>query len=118
MKKIFLIALQLILLLFFFNGQAQQTTNPNLAAAKKAIAASNDLYFQAFANGDSSLLINRYARDCWIMPPNAPALCGAGAPLEFFKRAYHQFGLRNGKLITIDVFGDAVEFVTEVGFWQ
>ena len=114
MKTIFLF----VLFLFSLRGQAQQTINPNLADAKKAIAASNDLYSQAFANGDSSLLIDRYAKDCWIMPPNAPALCGADAPLEFFKTAYHQFGLRNGKLITIDVFGDAVEFVTEIGFWQ
>jgi ketosteroid isomerase-like protein len=120
MKKIFFITpVQLILMSFlFFNGQAQQTTNANLEEAKKAIAASNDIYFQAFAKGDSSLFIDRYAKDCWIMPPNAPALCGVDAPLAFFKTAYNKFGLRNGKFITIDVFGDGVEFVTEVGFWQ
>ena len=32
--------------------------------------------------------------------------------------AYNKFGLRNGKFITIDVFGDGEEFVTEEGFWQ
>jgi hypothetical protein len=52
------------------------------------------------------------------MPPNAQALCGANAPLEFFRIAYNKFGLRNGKFITTDVFGDGKEFVTEVGFWQ
>ena len=120
MKKIFVTAtIQMILiLLLFMNSRAQQTIDLNLAAAKKAIAASNELYFQAFRKGDSSLLIGRYAKDCWIMPPNAPALCGADAPLEFFNTAYHQLGLRNGKLITVDVFGDGVEFVTEIGFWQ
>ena len=120
MKKIFFItAIQIILLSFLlFNCQAQHTTNINLIEAKKAIAASNEIYFQAFAEGDSSLFIDRYTKDCWIMPPNAPALCGADAPLEFFKTAYHKFGLRNGKFITIDVFGDGVEFVTEEGFWQ
>ena len=120
MKKIsFIKTVQIILIPFlFFTCQAQQTTNAGLEEAKKEIAASNAIYFQAFAKGDSSIFIDRYAKDCWIMPPNAPALCGVDAPLAFFKTAYNQFSLRNGKFITIDVFGDGVEFVTEEGFWQ
>jgi ketosteroid isomerase-like protein len=102
-----------------YNCNAQQSkVNPSLEEAKKEIAASNTIYFQAFAKGDPSIFINRYAKDCWIMPPNAPVLRGAGAPLEFFKTAYNKFGLRNGKFITLDVFGDGKEFVTEVGIWQ
>src|SRR5882757_2790688 len=120
MKKIlFILPAQIIQISFMvFNCQAQQTTNANLEEAKKAIAASNEIYFQAFVKGDSSIFIDRYAKDCWIMLPNAPALCGVDAPLEFFKTAYHKLGLRNGKFITIDVFGDGLEFVTEEGFWQ
>jgi ketosteroid isomerase-like protein len=120
MKKMsFITSLEITLLsLLFFNCVAQQTTNAGLEEAKKAIAASNEVFFQAFVKGDSSLFIDRYARDCWIMPPNAQALCGKDAPLEFFKMAYNTFGVRNGKFITIDVFGDGVDFVTEVGFWQ
>jgi len=52
------------------------------------------------------------------MPPNAPTLCGIDAPLDFFKTAYNKVGIRNGRFITIDVFGDGVEFVTEEGFWE
>lgn len=107
-----------LMLLVFFNCRAQPATNTNLEAAKKAIAASNETYFRAFAKGDSSLLINCYTQDCWIMLPNAPALCGADAPLEFFRMAYNKFDLRNGKFITVDIFGDGVEYVTEIGFWQ
>jgi len=120
MNRIFVItSIQSILMLFaFFNGRSQQTINTNLEEAKKAIQASNEIYFQAFVTGDSSILIDRYAKDCWIMPPNAPALCGVNAPLEFFKTAYNELGLRNGKFISIDVFGDDLEFVTEQGFWQ
>jgi ketosteroid isomerase-like protein len=118
-KLSFVITVQIILMSFlFFYCQAQPSTNANLEEAKKAIAASNEIYFQAFAKGDSSLFIDRYAKDCWIMPPNAPALCGVDAPREFFKTVYNKLGLRNGKLITIDIFGDGVEFVTEEGFWQ
>ena len=120
MKRIFFIfPVQMILMaFFFFNCQAQRTANAKLEEAKKAIAASNEVYFQAFAKGDSSLFIERYAKDCWIMPPNAPVLCGADALHEFFWAAYNKYGLRNGKFITVDVFGDGVEFVTEEGFWQ
>src|SRR5580765_3486647 len=120
MKKIFFTApVQIILISFcFFRCQAQQTMNANLEEAKKAIAASNELYFQAFAKGDSSIFIDRYAKDCWIMPANRPALCGADASLDFFRTAYYQMGIRNGKFITIDVFGEGKEFVSELGFWQ
>ena len=117
MPFIKLVQIALLSLLFFY-CPAQQITNAKVEEAKKAIAASNGVFFQAFVKGDSALFIDRYARDCWIMPPNAPALCGKDAPLEFFKLAYDRFGVRNGKFITIDVFGDGVEFVTEVGFWQ
>lgn len=117
MKKIVILtSFQLILL--SFNCPAQQTTNANLEEAKKAIAASNELFFQAFTSGDSSLLVHRFTTDCWIMPPNTQTLCGIDAPIEFFKTAYNQLGVRNGKFISIDVFGDAVTYVTEVGFYQ
>jgi ketosteroid isomerase-like protein len=118
-KLSFVIPIQILLMSFLsFHCQAQPSTNANLEEAKKAIAASNEIYFQAFAKGDSSLFIDRYAKDCWIMPPNAPTLCGVDAPREFFKTVYNNLGLRNGKLITIDIFGDGVEYVTEEGFWQ
>ena len=59
-------------------SRSTQTANANLEEAKKAIAASNELFFQAFVKGDSSLFIDRYTKDCWIMAPNAQALCEIG----------------------------------------
>jgi len=97
---------------------AQAGSGANLDEAKKAIAESNGIYFQAFAKNDSSIFINRYAADCWIMPPDAPPLCGPTAALDFFKTAYNQFGLRNGKFITIDVYGVSDEIVAEIGYWK
>ena len=113
-QKKYLVA-AMFLFLLYGSTSAQQS---GLEEAKIAIAKSNDIYFQAFARGDSSIFIERYAKDCWIMAPDAQALCGEGAPLDFFRTAYHQIGLRNGKFITIDVFGDGKEYVTEIGFWQ
>lgn len=97
---------------------AQPSARTDLAEARAAIEKSNSIYFQAFAKNDSSIFIDRYAKDCWIMPPNAQALCGEAAPLDFFKTAYHDIGLRNGRFIIIDVFGDGKEYVTELGFWE
>jgi len=105
--------------LLLTNCNAQQSKGKSkLDEAKAAIAKSNDIYFQSFVKGDSSIFINRYAKDCCIMPPDAPAMCGEKAPLEFFKIAYQQIGLRNGKFITTAVYGDGEEFVTEEGLWQ
>ena len=89
-----------------------------LAEARRSIAESHRLYFQALSSGDSALFIDRYAKDCWIMPPNASALCGEGAPLDLFREEYYTKGVRNGRFITTDIFGDTGEFVTEVGFFQ
>lgn len=90
----------------------------NLEEAKKAIAASNAVYFQAFKKGDSSIFIERYATDCCIMPPDAPAMCGPVAPLEFFRIAYYGIGLRNGKFTTTNIYGNGDQYVTEEGLWQ
>jgi ketosteroid isomerase-like protein len=112
---------KIILLLSLVTGicQAQQyVKNTDLEQAKKEIAASNAIYFQSFSKGDSSIFINRYAKDCWIMAPNTPALSGAEAPIIFWRKAYREIGLRDGKFITIDVFGDGKEYVTEIGYWQ
>ncbi|HZX57811.1 MAG TPA: hypothetical protein VFE54_03765 [Mucilaginibacter sp.] len=120
MKKVLFFSwIPIILVQFLFlNCRAQQTANANLGEAEKAIEESNELYFKAFAKNDTSLFINLYADDCWIMPPNAPALCGPQAPGGFFQKAYNQFGIRNGKFITIGVYGISGDIVAEIGFWN
>jgi ketosteroid isomerase-like protein len=90
----------------------------DLAEVRLAIANSNDIYFQAFVKGDSSIFIDRYAKDCCLMPPDHPPMCGENALLEFFRMAYYHLGLRNGQFITTNVYGDGKEFVTEEGIWK
>jgi ketosteroid isomerase-like protein len=99
-------------------GTSTAKSTANLEEAKIAIAASNAIYFESFAKGDSSIFIDRYAEDCCIMAPEAPQLCGPIAPLEFFRIAYYGIGLRNGKFTTTAVYGDGVEYVTEEGLWE
>ena len=116
MKKDILLSITLALLAaLFYNNRTAAQTNAGLTEAKLAIAKSNDIYFTAFVKNDSSIFINRYAKDCCIMAPGGEAMCGEGAPLAFFKMAYNQVGLRNGKFITTQVYGDGLEYVTEEG---
>jgi ketosteroid isomerase-like protein len=94
------------------------TSTNNLAEAKKEIAESNITYWQAFVKADSSLFIERYAEDACIMPPNVPAICGNTAAPAFFKVAWQQMGIRNGKFTTTEVFGGSEEYVTENGLFE
>jgi ketosteroid isomerase-like protein len=105
--------------MLFFTCDAQQLKAKfDLQQVKEVIRKNNNDYFNAFTKGDSSLLIERYTDDCWIMPSNQPTLCGPEAALDFFRVAYYQLGVRKGKFICIDVFGDGQDFVTEVGFYH
>ena len=98
-------------------GSVLAQTNPIIAQAKKQIAAANATYFEGFAKNNPTLFTNHYTTDCWIMPPNEPSLCGPDAAQAFFKTA-HTHGVRNGKLITIDVYGVSKDIVAEVGFFR
>ena len=112
------ISITFILFTFALAGNTQSDFSNSLDEAKKAIAKSNEIYFQAFVKNDSSIFINRYAKDACIMAPNSPAFCGADAPLHFFKLAYNTFGLRNGKFITTQVYGVDENYIVEEGLWQ
>ena len=117
-KTVLILYLTFVSMLSFQYLSAQRDPKAELEDAKKAIAESNELYFQAFAKNDASIFISRYAEDCWIMPPNSPALCGPDASGNFFQAGYNQLGIRNGKLITIDVCGISEDMVAEIGFYK
>jgi ketosteroid isomerase-like protein len=111
--------LSLATVLLFCRCNAQLiSNNQSLANAKMAITKSNETYFQAFAKGNPSLFTNHYTYDCWIMPANTPTLCGVAAPADFYQLMYSELGVRNGKLISIDISGNGEEFVTETGFYH
>jgi ketosteroid isomerase-like protein len=115
----FLIAL-LLTVLFISCGcrTAGSKTGTDLEEAEQAISNSNRIYFQSFVKNDPSIFVDRYADDACIMPPDAPAMCGRDAALAFFRMAYDQIGLRDGKFITTRVYGLGEGFVTEEGLWQ
>ncbi|HEY9046464.1 MAG TPA: nuclear transport factor 2 family protein [Ohtaekwangia sp.] len=100
-------------------SEAQTKHSAALEEAKKAIAASNKLYFELYARNDGSL-VNLYTEDaCLLVPGAAPdAFCGRDAINRFFKEGYDVLGLRNGKFTTTNVYGDGSEYVTEEGLSQ
>lgn len=119
MKNNIILPSFLSLLVLATNGFSQtKSAKERLDEAKKAIAESNAVYFQSFAKNDPSIFTDRYAEDACIMAPFAPQQCGRENAARFFKDAYENYGLRNGKFITTAVYGDAVDFVTEEGLWQ
>src|SRR5258706_16468021 len=107
------------LLIFFlafayFIANAQSNHTNALNEAKKAIAASNATYFAAIAKNDGSIL-NHYAEDACLLPPNSPIISGRVAMAKFFKDGYEKYGLRGGKFTTLNIYGDGMEYVTEEG---
>jgi ketosteroid isomerase-like protein len=116
-NKLFISVIVLVMLLSCKDSK-KEIQNSGLEEAKKAIAESNAVYFESFVKNDSSIFIDRYAKDACIMAPNSVQMCGPGTAAKFFRTAYDSYGMRNGKFITTGVYGDGVAFVTEEGLWQ
>jgi ketosteroid isomerase-like protein len=99
------------------SSNAQNKVSKNLREAKKAVADVNLIYFDLYNKNDGSIL-NLYAQDACLMPPNAPAICGIEAIAKDFKDTYAAGTVKGGKFMTTEVYGDALEFITEEGLWQ
>jgi len=111
------IVLAFLLVSVHFIANAQSNHANTLDEAKKAIAASNDTYFIAIAKNDGSIL-DHYAEDACLFPPNSPIISGRAEMAKFFKHSYETYGLKGGKFITKNIYGDGHEYVTEEGLWQ
>lgn len=105
-----------IMAAFSLNGMAQSQQHANLEDAKQAIAKANAIHFSLFAKNDGSIL-NLYTEDACLLMPGAPAFCGHEGLLKFFTGVYAA-GSRDGKIITLDVYGDGEDYVTEEGLTQ
>lgn len=122
MKKI-LLFLSAGMFLFACNNAAPEAPKTeaapkvNVDSVKAAIAASNEVYGEAFAKGDSSSFINCYTSDACINPPNAPKMCGTEALAGFFRMAYSQMGVRNIMISTTEVYTSG-EYATEEGTYE
>ncbi len=115
--RLFLFSLSLAMACQGTKTKPADTAVATIEEAKNAILESNRLYFEAFVNGDSSLFIDRYSSDACIMAPSSPALCGEQAASSFYRIAYQQLGIRNGKFTTQAVYGSG-NYVVEEGLFD
>ena len=106
------------LLLFSCNNTAKtdSASSFNLDSVKAAIMASNKVYGECFATGDSTKFAACYTADACINPPNMPRICGAQAIAGFFNGAV-KMGIKDLKVTTEEVIG-AEGSVAEIGKYE
>lgn len=88
----------------------------SLDSVKAAIEASNKVFGECWATGDSVRFAGCYTTDACINPPNLPRMCGSKAITAFFNGGY-QMGVRNIKITTEEVMGEAGG-VAEMGTYE
>lgn len=122
MKQIFglLLIASAISLLSSCNNEAAKSdpvaADFSLDSVKTAIEASNKVFGECWATGDSVQFAGCYTTDACINPPNLPRMCGSKAITSFFNGGY-QMGVRNIKITTQEVMGGA-ETVSEMGSYE
>ena len=106
-------------LLFSCNNDAKSGAagaSFNLDSVRTAIAATNKVYGECFATGDSVKFLNCYTTDACINPPNMPRMCGSKEISAFFNGGY-KMGIRNIKITTEELIGSA-DGVAEIGKYE
>lgn len=117
--KFVVIIIPVTIATMLFNSCANETTKTETAASfsldsvKAAIAASNKVFGESFATGDSTAFANCYTSDGCIYNANMPKVCGTDGIRSFLNIGY-QSGIRNVVLTTEEVMGGK-EVVIETG---
>ena len=97
-------------------GKSDTASSFNLDSVKAAIAASNKVYGECFASGDSVKFAGSYTADACINPPNMPRMCGTPAISGFFNGAV-KMGIKNLIITTEEVMGGE-NCVSEIGKFE
>ena len=121
MNRFFFSLCAIVLATILFSSCNNEAPKPeaagfNLDSAKAAIAASNKIFGECWATGDSVKFANCYTADGCMYPPNMPRVCGPAAITAFFNEGY-KWGIRNIVLTTDGVFGGA-DAVVETGTYD
>jgi ketosteroid isomerase-like protein len=110
-----------VLLILLFSGKHSIACSFSIfkdtLMVKSELKKVNEAYGNAFAKGDSSLLINSYTSDACIMPANTPAICGKAGLLAFYKLVY-KIGVRQIVFTTLGLYGLTSDYVTEQGSYD
>jgi ketosteroid isomerase-like protein len=101
----------------FFLFISYESNGQDLSVIKKEIGKDNALYFDLFKKNDAAI-VNLYAEDGYLMPPNTAVVRGRAALVKDFKDTYAGGKIRGIKFSTVNVYGDGVLYVTEEGTYQ
>ena len=85
-------------------------------SAKPFVEATNKMYGETFASGNSAKFVSCYTSDACIYVTNVPNMCRQQAITDFFNGAY-AMGIRNLKLTTERITGSWEAFV-ETGSYE
>jgi ketosteroid isomerase-like protein len=93
-----------------------ESSSFSLDSVKTAIAASNKIFGETFATGDSAAFANCYAGDACLYVSGMPKMCGTAAITAFFNGGY-KMGMRRLALTTEEVMGGK-DAVVETGKYE
>ena len=121
MKHVFVKFLSLVFATALFsacNNEAVKTATAdfNIDSIKAQIAASNKVFGESFATGDSVAFASCYTSDGCIYNANMPKVCGTDGIRSFHNIGYSS-GIRNVALTTVEVMGGK-EAVIETGKYE
>jgi ketosteroid isomerase-like protein len=111
------ITLLFMVSLFAATAKGLNTIKHDSSAVKSAIDKVDKTYNQAFATGDSVLILNCYADGAVLMPPNSPVISGWNGISAFFKFSY-KAGVRSVVFKTAQLFGLTDQYATEQGTYE
>lgn len=95
--------------------QSEKTTEPGSA---KAIKVKNSEFCKIIEDKSFRKLVQLYTQDCWIMLPNTSILCGPDAIADYINYLKNHTKLKSERIISIDVFGNDKDTLTEIGFYH
>ncbi len=90
----------------------------NEPSSAKVIKTKNREFCKIIEDRNFQKLAGFYTQDCWIMLPNANILCGPDAIADYTRYLQNHYRLKSERIISIDVFGNDKDTLTEVGFYH
>jgi ketosteroid isomerase-like protein len=93
------------------------STSFDVAAMQKTVDEKNIEFAKAFTTGDSAGMVNHYAPDGKIFPPNASAVAGRSA-IAALVSEYMTFGIKEFHDSTTALYGNGDNLIEEGTFYM
>lgn len=111
--KLFILCLWVL-----FVPESIQSEKADGPASEKIIKTRNTEFCKIIEDRNFQKLADFYTQDCWIMLPNTRVLCGPDAVADYTNYLKTQARLKSERIISIDVYSNNKDTLTEVGFYH